>query len=87
MIDYKEILGLVAGSISSITFLPQVLKTAEEKSAKNISLPMFLLVAFSVVLWLAYGILLKSTAIIFTNTCVLIMSLIMIYLKLKYKNN
>lgn len=85
--DYKEILGLVAGSISSITFLPQVIKTAKEKSAKNISLPMFLLVTFSVILWLAYGIMLKSTPIIFTNTCVLIMSLIMIYLKLKYKDS
>ena len=85
--DIVNVVGTAGGVVSSVTFLPQVIKTAKEKSAKNISLPMFLLVTFSVILWLAYGIILKSTPIIFTNTCVLIMSLIMIYLKLKYKDN
>jgi MtN3 and saliva related transmembrane protein len=81
-IDLKEVLGMVAGTISSITFLPQVIKTWKTKTAKDISLWMFLLVTGSVILWLVYGILLKSTPIIYTNSMVLIMSVIMLYFKL-----
>lgn len=81
-----EILGMVAGTISSVTFLPQVIKTWQSKSAKDISLWMFLLVTFSVVLWLIYGIILGSIPIIYTNAMVLIMSLIMLWFKFKFKS-
>ncbi len=80
--DATEILGMVAGTISSVTFLPQVIKTWQTKSAKDISLWMFLLVTLSVILWLIYGLLLGSIPIIYTNGAVLIMSLIMLYFKL-----
>lgn len=83
--DSIEILGMVAGTISSVTFLPQVIKTWQSKSAKDISLWMFLLVTFSVVLWLIYGILLGSVPIIYTNSAVLVMSLIMLYFKFRFK--
>jgi len=81
-----EILGMTAGTISSITFLPQVIKTWQTKSAKDISLWMFLLVTLSVVLWLVYGIYKQSIPIIYTNSAVLIMSLIMLYFKWKFRN-
>ncbi len=77
-----EILGMVAGTLSSITFLPQVIKTWQTKSTKDISLWMFLLVTSSVVLWLVYGIIKESIPIIYTNSMVLVMSLIMLYFKL-----
>jgi MtN3 and saliva related transmembrane protein len=84
--DRIEILGMVAGTISSITFLPQVIKTWQTKSAKDISLWMFLLVTSSVILWLVYGILKESVPIIYTNGMVLLMSLVMLYFKLvKFK--
>ena len=82
--DGIEILGMVAGTISSVTFLPQVIKTWQTRSAKDISLWMFLLVTFSVVLWLVYGIYLMSIPIIYTNSAVLLMSLIMLFFKWKF---
>lgn len=82
--DAIELLGMTAGTISSITFLPQVIKTWQTKSAKDISVWMFLLVTLSVILWLAYGIFLKSIPIIYTNSAVLLMSLIMLYFKWKF---
>jgi MtN3 and saliva related transmembrane protein len=83
--DATEILGMTAGTISSITFLPQVIKTWQTKSAKDISLWMFLLVTGSVILWLVYGLLKNSIPIIYTNSMVLIMSLIMLYFKFRFK--
>ena len=82
--DAIELLGMAAGTISSITFLPQVIKTWQTRSARDISLWMFLLVTLSVIMWLAYGILVKSIPIIYTNSTVLLMSLIMLYFKWKF---
>ena len=80
-----EILGLVAGTITSITFLPQVVKIWQTKSAKDLSLMMLLLLMLGVVLWLIYGLVVMSAAIIYTNSMVLAMSLIMLYFKLRFK--
>jgi MtN3 and saliva related transmembrane protein len=80
-----EILGLVAGTITSITFLPQVVKIWQTRSAKDISIMMLLLLMLGVVLWLIYGLVIMSAAIIYTNSMVLAMSLIMLYFKLKFK--
>jgi MtN3 and saliva related transmembrane protein len=79
-----ELIGSIAGFLSSVTFLPQVIKTYKSKSAKDISLPMFLIVISSVILWLIYGALISNRPIIYTNSAVLIMGVIMIVLKLKY---
>ncbi len=79
-----DMIGSIAGFLSSITFLPQVIKTYKSKSAKDISLPMFLIVISSVILWLVYGALIGNRPIIYTNSAVLVMGIIMIVLKLKY---
>lgn len=80
-----EILGLVAGTITSITFLPQVIKIWQTKSAKDLSIAMLLLLMLGVVLWLVYGLVIMRASIIYTNSMVLGMSLIMLYFKLKFK--
>jgi MtN3 and saliva related transmembrane protein len=83
--DAIKILGLAAGTITSITFLPQVIQIWKTKSAKDLSLPMLLLLILGVTMWLAYGIIVKDAAIIYTNSMVLAMSFIMLYFKMKFK--
>ena len=79
-----DILGLTAGSISGITFIPQVIKTWKTKSADDISLLMFTFATLSVIMWLVYGLIKKDIAIIYTNSLVLICSLVMLYFKFRY---
>ena len=81
-----EILGLVAGTITSITFLPQVIQIWKTKSAKDLSLGMLALLIFGVSLWLIYGIIARDIAIIYTNSMVLLMSFIMLFFKLRFSN-
>ena len=83
--DYIKILGLAAGTITSITFLPQVIRIYKTKSAKDLSLNMLGLLILGVSMWLAYGIILKDVAIIYTNSMVLTMSLVMLYFKFRFK--
>jgi MtN3 and saliva related transmembrane protein len=79
-----QILGLAAGTITSITFLPQVIQIWKTKSAKDLSLQMLLLLILGVSMWLTYGILVLDAAIIYTNSMVLTMSLVMLYFKWKF---
>ena len=81
-----DILGYAAGFITTLTFLPQVIKTWKKKSAHDISLLMFVIAAINEVMWIAYGALLQPVnwVIILTNSIVLVLSLTMIFLKLRY---
>lgn len=83
--SFIEILGLTAGTITSITFLPQVIQVWKTKSSRDISLGMLLLLLLGVSMWLAYGIIIANTAIIYTNSMVMAMGLILLYFKWKYK--
>ena len=83
--EFVDLLGYSAGAITSLTFLPQVIKTWKLKSAKDVSLWMFIIAAINEIMWVWYGILLNNWVIISTNLAVLIMSATMIGFKLKYK--
>lgn len=80
-----QILGMIAGTITSITFLPQVIKVWKSRSAKDLSLVMLILLLIGVSLWLVYGLVIADGAIIYTNSMVLTMTLILLFFKMKYK--
>lgn len=81
-----EILGYAAGAMTAFTFLPQVLKTWKSKSAKDISMNMFLIAFTNEIMWLVYGIMLDNWVIISTNAVMLVMSAVMIWLKIRYNH-
>jgi MtN3 and saliva related transmembrane protein len=81
-----DILGYSACAVTALTFLPQVLKTWKEKSAKNVSLMMFIIAFINEVMWIAYGVFRDDMVIIVTNVIMITMCSVMISLKLKYKN-
>jgi MtN3 and saliva related transmembrane protein len=80
-----QLLGLAAGTITSITFVPQVIKIWQTKSAKDLSVAMLMLLLLGVAMWLTYGILVKDIAIIYTNSMVMAMGLLMLYFKYRFK--
>ena len=83
--DYVEILGLVAAVVTTSCFIPQVYKISKEKSTKDISLVMYLIMALGLSLWLIYGISIRSTPVTLANGITLILVLWIVALKLKYK--
>ncbi len=84
--DGVQILGYAACAVTALTFLPQVLKTWKEKSAKNVSLLMFIIAFVNEVMWIAYGALRNDMVIVITNVIMISMCSVMIALKLKYRN-
>ena len=83
--DIINIVGAAGGIVSSVTFLPQVIKIWKTKSAKDLSMGTLLFLVLNVSLWLFYGILTNLYPIIITNGIVLSMVFIMIYFKLTFK--
>ncbi|MFH0832844.1 MAG: SemiSWEET transporter [Candidatus Aenigmatarchaeota archaeon] len=83
--DYVTILGLVTGALATISFLPQVIKVWKTKSTKDISLGMYLIFCTASFLWIVYGTLINSIPVMVTNIAILILALIILAFKLKYK--
>lgn len=80
------VLGLLAGSLTTISFMPQVIKIWRSKSAKDISLGMFITFCSGVFLWIVYGIIVQDLPLVATNLATLILASIILLLKLKYDN-
>ena len=80
-----EIVGLIAGVLTTIAYLPQVRKTWKTKSVKELSLSMYIVMLVGVLLWLSYGILIHSISMILANIITGILTSMLIYFKLKYK--
>ena len=77
-----DILGYVAASLTTIAFVPQVVKTWKSKSTEDISLTMFILFNVGIGLWLAYGIILGAKPIILANLITGILALIILGFKI-----
>lgn len=82
--DWHQILGLVAGAMIAVSFIPQIWKLFRLKSAKEISLPFTLLQLCGGLLWLIYGVLLSLPAVIATNIINAILVSTMLFAKVKY---
>jgi MtN3 and saliva related transmembrane protein len=80
-----NLLGMVAGILTTISFLPQVFKIYKTKSAKDISLEMFILFSVGIFLWLIYGFCIASLPVILSNFVTLILASIILFFKYKYK--
>jgi len=83
--DTTTLLGLAAGCLTTVAFVPQVLKTWRSKSGNDISLGMFLLFSAGVLLWLIYGVLIDALPVILANAITLLLSLAILLLKLRYR--
>ena len=81
----SEIIGLIAASLTTAAFVPQVYKTWKTKSVDELSLTMYLVFFTGIVLWVIYGIFINSLSIILANTITGLLVLLLIFFKLKYK--
>jgi MtN3 and saliva related transmembrane protein len=84
---WVEWTGFTAAFCTTTAFVPQLVRVLKLKSARDISLGTFLLFSLGVFLWLVYGIYAGSKPVIASNSATLILSLSILYCKLKYDRN
>mgnify|MGYP001561849916 CR=1 FL=1 len=83
--EFQNWIGYAATVLGLFAFLPQAIKTLKTKETKDISLVMYLIFWLGVILWLLYGIFLKSLPVIIVNSVVLFLASVILVLKIKYK--
>ncbi len=81
------LLGFAAGTLTTVSFVPQVLKAWRSKCCHDLSWGMLITFSAGVVLWLAYGLLLWAAPIIAANAVTLGLLIAIACLKVRYRNN
>lgn len=84
--DWTQIIGLSAGVLTACSLLPQVVKTLKEKQAEDVSLLMLIVLQAGLILWIVYGIKRNDLPIIATNSFSLLVNIVMVVLRIKYKH-
>ena len=79
-----EILGFIAGTITSIGFTPQIIRGYKTKKLDDVSYFMPIVLASGMTLWFIYGYLILSIAVMSANAFSISCCLILISLKRKY---
>ena len=79
--------GLVAGLLTSIASLPQLIKTWRSRHVRDLSIWQPLLLSVGVALWLIYGILIRDIPLILANITPLICNLLLTAMKIRYRDN
>lgn len=82
--DLMTITGLAAAFLTTISFLPQVIKIIRTRHTEDISLIMYIVLATGILLWLVYGIFLENLPIILANGVTLLLVIMVLILKIRH---
>lgn len=80
-------IGLVAGTITSLASIPQVIKTLKSRHVRDISIWQPLLLSIGVALWMFYGILIHDLPLIVANITPLACNILLTGMKIHYGRN
>jgi MtN3 and saliva related transmembrane protein len=83
--DTIVLVGYIAGTLTTISFVPQVARAWKLKETRDISLAMLLLFAAGILLWTMYGIWTGSLPIIAANVTTFVLVLLLLGMKIRYK--
>lgn len=82
--NVETLVGMIAGILTTIAFVPQVLQVYRSRSAKDISLGMYAIFVSGVLLWLVYGCMIGAMPVIVANGVTLLLALAILIGKLRF---
>jgi len=83
--NHSELIGYLAATLTTISFIPQVLHTWRLRSAHGISFGMYAIFTSGVALWLVYGLLLGAWPLIIANAATLVLALFILAMKVRFR--
>jgi MtN3 and saliva related transmembrane protein len=84
-VDNIVIIGYIAGTLTTASFIPQVIKSWKLKETRDLSLAMLVFFAIGVILWTVYGIWIGSFPIIAANIVTLGLILFLLWMKVRFQ--
>ena len=79
------VIGILAGILILSGWVPQILKGYRTKKLTDVSSYLMILIFAGAVLWLVYGIALDDVYIMGVNLAAMVLTMIVLYMKLKYE--
>jgi MtN3 and saliva related transmembrane protein len=79
-----DLIGYAAATMTTISFLPQLIRVVRLRSARDISLIMFLVFSAGTFSWMVYGLLTHSRPVVVANVVTFLLSISILFLKLRY---
>ena len=83
--DNIIIIGYIAGTLTTASFIPQVIRSWKLKETRDLSLAMLVLFAIGVILWTVYGVWIGSPPIIAANIVTLGLIIFLLWMKVRFK--
>ncbi len=81
----SELVGYMAATLTTVSFVPQALHSFKTKDVSGISLGMYSIFTLGIALWLAYGLLIGAWPIVIANVITLVLASLILALKLAYQ--
>jgi MtN3 and saliva related transmembrane protein len=82
-----ELIGFFGATLTTASFVPQVIHTLRTKDVSGISLGMYSAFTLGVALWLVYGLLLQAWPIVIANGITLAQAIAILTMKLRYRSS
>ena len=82
--DGAMMLGLTAGALTTVAFVPQLAKAWRSRSTGDLSWGMLVTFSTGVLLWLIYGVWIDSLPVILANAITLLLQAGIVSLKIRY---
>ena len=86
-IDSSKIFGFAAATLSTIAFLPQVIKTWKTQSAKDVSYALLLTFSTGCFCWVIYGIQVDAKPVVIANSFTVTLNLAILAMKIYFETN
>ncbi len=80
-----DLLGFVAAFCTTAAFIPQVIKVWRERSAAGVSLGMYCIFCFGVLLWLIYGLIIHAWPLAINNGITLLLASSVLVMKWRFE--
>ena len=79
-----ESFGYLAAILTTLAFLPQLIKTLKTKKAEDVSLITLIMFLTGVLSWIIYGYRIASTPILVANIVTFILNLLILIFKISF---
>jgi len=79
-----DMIGLCAGTLTTLSFVPQVMRCWSRRSVADLSMVMLLAFALGVALWDVYGVMLRAWPIVAANTVTLVLAVALLTMKIRF---
>lgn len=83
--DMQQIIGFTAATLTTVSFLPQVIRTIKTRSSRDLSLGMVFFFIAGIIMWLIYGIMARAWPIILANAVTFVLALVLLFFIVRYR--